>query len=358
MLAERQLTSAQLTRQVEAGLRAILPSDWKITSQREGRARDRRYDLKLSVTAPDGARATVLIEVKANRFAGGVTAAVQQLRAVADAADATDPALVVAAPYLSPTARRQIAEAGAGYFDLTGNALLRCRRPALYIRQDGASKDPWPTDDTLRSLKGRGSARVVRALLDFAPPYGVRELAEKAGVPLGSLSRTIELLDKEGLLTRDSRGPVTALDWEGVIQRWAEDYDITSSNQVSTYLEPRGLTALAAKLEKATGYAATGSFAAQRFSPVAPTRLAAIYTDDVDALAKQLKLTPTDAGANVWLLAPYDDVVFERTSRRDQLVCVSPPQLAVDLLTGPGRDPAEGEELLTWMRRNPDEWRR
>lgn len=151
---------------------------------------------------------------------------------------------------------------------------------------------------------------------------------------------------------------MTELDWEGVIQRWAEDYDVTSSNQVSTYLEPRGPTALPAKLEKASGYAATGSFATQRFSPVAPTRLASIYTDDVDALAKRLKLTPTDAGANVRLLAPYDTVVFERTSRRDGLVCVSPPQLAVDLLTGPGRDPAEAEELLTWMRRNPDEWRR
>ena len=30
--------------------------------------------------------------------------------------------------------------------------------------------------------------------------------------------------------------------------------------------------------------------------------------------------------------------------------CVTPPQLAVDLLTGPGRDPSEGEELLLWMK--------
>ena len=211
MLAERQLTGAQLTKQVEVGRRAIMPPDWEMTSQREARARDRGYDLKLSVTAPDGARTTILVEVKANRFAGGVRAAVQQLRAVADASGAQDPALVVAAPYLSPTARRQIAEVGSGYFDLTGNVFLRCRRPALYIRQDGASKDPWPSDDTLRSLKGRGSARAVRALLDFAPPYGVRELAEKAGVPLGSLSRTIELLGKAAHPRRPWAGDRTRL---------------------------------------------------------------------------------------------------------------------------------------------------
>lgn len=73
--------------------------------------------------------------------------------------------------------------------------------------------------------------------------------------------------------------------------------------------------------------------------------------------AERLELRPTESGANVWLLEPYDDVVFDRTASRDGAVCVSPTQLAVDLLTGPGRDPSEGEELLAWMKGNERAWR-
>ena len=112
----------------------------------------------------------------------------------------------------------------------------------------------------------------MRALLDFQPPYGIRELAARARVPIGSLSRTVDLLDRDGLITKDGRGPITDLNWEGVIRRWAKDYDVTSTNQVNTFLEPRGLPALSTKLGKLKrGYAVTGAFGAQRFSPIAPT---------------------------------------------------------------------------------------
>jgi len=63
-----------------------------------------------------------------------------------------------------------------------------------------------------------------------------------------------------------------------------------------------------------------------------------------------------DSGANVLLIEPFDKVVFERTMRFGELVTVAPSQVAVDLLTGPGREPSEGEELLRWMKENVDAW--
>ena len=36
---------------------------------------------------------------------------------------------------------------------------------------------------------------------------------------------------------------------------------------------------------------------------------------------------------------------------------VAPSQLAVDRLTGPGREPPQGEEILEWMQENEDAWR-
>ena len=57
------------------------------------------------------------------------------------------------------------------------------------------------------------------------------------------------------------------------------------------------------------------------------------------------------------LAEPFDPVVFERTTTRGRLRLVAETQLAADLLTGPGREPSEGDELLSWMRANDKAWR-
>ena len=66
----------------------------------------------------------------------------------------------------------------------------------------------------------------------------------------------------------------------------------------------------------------------------------------------RLDLREIDAGANVVLIEPLDPVAFDRTAERDGLRCVAPSQLAVDLLTGPGREPSQGEQMLKWMEKN------
>jgi hypothetical protein len=231
-------------------------------------------------------------------------------------------------------------------------------RPAIFLERQGATKDPWPSDETLQSLRGRGAGRAVRALIDFRPPFGIRDLAQRADVPIGSLSRVVDLLDRDGLVTRAPRGPITDVDWAGVIRRWSLDYDVRRSNQVATFLDARGLPDVATKLSAARWlYATTGSFAAQQFAPIAPARTVMIYVNDTARIAQRLKLQPADTGANVWLAEPYDPVVYERTTVRDELRVVAVTQLAVDLLTGPGREPSEGEELLDWMKRNEGAWR-
>lgn len=72
-------------------------------------------------------------------------------------------------------------------------AQMRIRRP------------PWTP---LRSLRGRGAARAVRAIVDSAPPFGVRELAASTDVSAATLSRVLELLEREGIIERSHRGPV------------------------------------------------------------------------------------------------------------------------------------------------------
>ncbi len=57
------------------------------------------------------------------------------------------------------------------------------------------------------------------------------------------------------------------------------------------------------------------------------------------------------------LLEPFHEVVFDRGSVVDDVRYAAPSQVAVDLMTGPGRGPSEAEALLKWMAENEDSWR-
>ena len=139
-----------------------------------------------------------------------------------------------------------------------------------------------------------------------------------------------------------------------MIRRWADDYSVLKSNTARSFLDPRGIGNLLRRLPTSRSrYAVTGSLAANRLAPVAPPRLAMVYLDDPDAAASELGLTPTDSGANVMLLVPFDEVVFDRTRSDEGVTYVAPSQVAVDLLTSPGRSPAEGGAVLELMARNP-----
>ena len=90
-------------------------------------------------------------------------------------------------------------------------------------------------------------------------------------------------------------------------------------------LEPRGLPALEKKLRATKlAYVATGAFAAQRFDPIAPARLAAIYVTDAIEFIDHLDLRKTEAGPNVMILEPLDPVVFERRSTTTAFVASLP----------------------------------
>ncbi len=270
---------------------------------------------------------------------------------------------ILIAPFLSPRTVELLTAMNACYADGTGNLRLVLAEPAVYIESQGASRDPYRQPRPLRSLKGPAAARVVRALCDLLPPYGVRMLADKSETPLGTVSRVVTFLDEEALITRDEKKVITAVDWRALIQRWVVDYSITGSNTVHSYLEPRGLSALAAKLSNFSPYAVTGSMAVPM--SIAPARLAMIYVENAEQAAEALELVPTDAGSNVWLIEPFDAVVFERTqtvklgtSPSVSLISAAASQVVADLMTSPGRGPQEADSLIEWMIKNETSWRR
>ena len=325
------------------GLRERLPPGWTVDS-RAGAGR-------IEITSGKGE--SVLLDV--------VMASELTPRGVDRLLMGRDPLrqpVLVYARFLSATTRTRLIDEGAAYADATGNWRMQLSEPGLFLMTNGAAKDPNPPKRPLLSLKGPAAGRVVRALCDFSPPYGIRELADRADIPLGSLSRVVSLLDEAALIEREPRGPIVGVEVEGLIERWVEDYTVIESNGSSTWLAPRGLPPVLGELRETNArVAVTGSFGAASVVSIAPARLLMVYASDVAAVARQLKLVAAEVGANVVLLEPFDDCVFERTWRDERLPVVRHSQTAADLLTSPGRGPEEGEQLLRWMEANQDEWR-
>ena len=352
-----QLTETQILRAVESAVRRIMPSPWTASLAIRTDSDRNHFGAVLTLVAPEGERVVFVVGARRSHTAQSLIVAIDQL-ARATEQGYPEALSLIASGYISPRSKEVLIERGISFVDTTGNIRLSASRPGLFIEANGSTKDPWPDDQPLRSLRGRGAGRATRALIDMRPPYGVRELASRAHLAPATLSRVIELLERDGSLTRGPNGGVTNLDWAGVIRRWVQDYGLRRSNSVSSFLDPRGLGATSESLRSATWrYAVTSSLAAQHFAPIAPPRTAVVYVDDALGAAIDLGLRPSDAGANVLLVEPFDPVVFERSQSSDGLVVVAPSQAVADLLTGPGTEPAEGQELIEWMTKHDDAWR-
>ena len=351
----KALRGNDLLRGVVADVATRIPPGWRIESSIEPSTSGRPPNTLLRVIAPDGQEATIVAEIKQQVRPADLEGASRQLESLVEELGA-DGGLMLAR-YLSPRSRELLARRDLGWADATGNVRIVARRPALWIEAEGAQRDPLPDRRPIRSLRGRAAGRVVRGLVDLRPPYGVSELANRIAAPVATVYRVISFLEEEALLRREPRGPVTDVDWAGVLRRWTQDYGFTTTNTTVSLLAPRGAVSAFESLRTARlRSAATGSMAA-RGPRVAPGRLLALYVEDPSEAAATLGLAETEAGANVILARPFDDVVFDRTAEVDGIVLAAASQVAADLMTGPGRWPQEAEAMLEWMQENEDAWR-
>ncbi len=268
---------------------------------------------------------------------------------------------VIVARYINERLRERLRGADIGFVDLTGNVWLASDRPALFLRDVGASSDPWRGPGRpQQSLKGRPAALVVRALLDFRGPLTLPELARRSGASTGAVYRVVEYLEREQLVDRTPRGPVAQVEWRVILERWAQANPVLEVNRYRSMLAPRGIESLIPLLRDPAAHglcAVTGTLGIQDIVSIAPARTAMLYARDLDAAAEALGLRDAEQGANVLLIDPTSDVVFDRMRPGLDIPIVAESQAAADLLTSPGRGPEEAVALLDWMERNESAWR-
>jgi hypothetical protein len=336
-----------LLRGAVAALGRRLPPGWSVAIRRDAAfAPEGGADALVDITSPDGRGATLSAQVKQRldpRGAGDL---------IVLAARSTRPTLAIA-PWMSAGTRERLSSAGVQLLDLTGNARVVLSAPGLFIETAGAERDPSP-ERRRATLKGEKAGRLVRALCLPVGTFGVRALATAAHTTPGYTSKIVSMLDEEGLVVREA-GRVTSVDLARLLGRWAADAPLSERAHATTWLDPRGLSSLLERLRgTSAGYALTGSFAASRKAPVASPRLASLYVEDPEDFAATLGLRPAEAGANVTLLAPEDDLPYQGTWKDEGLCYAALPQVAADLLSGPGRGPAEAAALIDWMTANPE----
>ena len=277
------------------------------------------------VQAPDGTRLRLVVEVRNTLVPRDVPGILENLERASDLLGGRATPLI-ASPHLSSPVRDALEAAGVSYVDATGNLRLVAEQPAIYLKDRGADSPPWRGPGRPRgTLRGVPAARVVRTLVD------------RSGSSTGATYRVVDFLDREALLSRGPRGEVDAVDWPRLLRRWSHDYESSSDHTITRCLQPRGLSVLVRDLPRLDG--------------------AMVYAEDVARAIDLLALREVDAGTNVLLAAPASRSVSDRGMTVEGVRYAAPSQVAADLLTGPGRNPSEGEELLTWVEHHGHEWR-
>ena len=352
------LTGAEVARRIAALVRESLPPTWKVIESTKSRSGARRPDMQMRVVAPDGRRTRLVLEVKQvveRRDVAGI--AEQVRRYTAGPGDVA----VVGARYLSPSVREALTDEGLSYVAATGNMRIVGDAPAMFISSRGEDRDPWRKGRPRGTLKGEPAARVARALLDYRRDWRVRELITASGASSGATYRVLEYLQRQDLVVK-TEDLYSVTDWERLLRDWSADAAFPDTASVKAFIEPRGVDYFLAKLTEESGFpvAVTGS-AAKEWASYAPAKAAFVYVTSIQGAAEQWGLRSSTTAPNVVLLEPakIGDVPFRNVSKSAAgYPIAAPAQVAADLLNGPGREPAEGEFLIEWMKANEEQWRR
>ena len=255
--------------------------------------------------------------------------------------------------YVSPKLGNELRNLGVNFVDTVGNISIEIPDSRLLLEIRKVNENPFAERGRpLKSLAGEPSARVVRGLLDLGAPIKASTLIAETGVSRASVYRTLEYLESQRYIKRSSPGAVDSIQIGDLVRETSGLFGFGNTGTTFGYIAPRGIDNVLEKFPSAkSNYALTGSAAATLLKPVAETMQLMLYSQERQALAKELGLREVSSGGDVFINIPESDLVFQRTQTLDSLVCVSTAQIAIDLASGPGRNPQEAEALIELLER-------
>ncbi len=292
---------------------------------------------------------TFVVEVKRSGDVAAVWRAAQTVRKHA-AHVAPESIPLVAVPYMGERGRALCEETGIGWLDFSGNAHLIA--PGLRVHVDGRENQFKKRGRPANVFAAMSSRLTRRLLLEAGQFISQRDLANSTGVDEGLTSRVIRKLEEDGLLARNAQGKVRPRDPGVLLDAWRETYEFEKHSILRGYMVARSGAELVRHLassltERKVRYAMTGLGAAWLATRFASFLTASLYLQEHpgEDLIEDLEFQQGERGANVWLIVPADDGVFDGEEDHEAIRCVSPIQVYLDLKGHPERAPEAAEHL-------------
>lgn len=135
---------------------------------------------------------------------------------------------ILIADYINPNMAERLRREEIQYIDTAGNAYIHQPGQHIYIKGNQApkTKERKKKDTTHRAFEPKGLILVYAFLCEarlVACPY--REIADKAGVAVGTVGWVINALKAGGYIQTDGRGEVRKLtNQKELFERWVEEW--------------------------------------------------------------------------------------------------------------------------------------
>ena len=326
-------------------------SGWEVRDA-EGDPVERKLTENHSVRHPDfvlsvknlgtGQNLEFVVEVKSRlqpREARDVVSQLNEYRRVSEVRGGTYCPVVIA-PSLSLAVRAILEEEGIAWLDFGGNAHLDFDGRLIHI--EGR---PVPTEHKERSpqksLFTPKATRLLRVLLQGPlQAHKVEELAERAGVSLGLVSKVRKLLLNQELAV-DGKDGIKIKRPQEILRDWilADDFRNRVETREYSLLEQDHAeiaTIMDSELnDSGVRHAFTQWTAAHLRHPHVPPQITSLYVEsfpDEELLKRVLKVRRVDGGGRLWLHRPADVGVFIGQQTVYGRPLVSDVQIFLDLL--------------------------
>lgn len=130
---------------------------------------------------------------------------------------------LVAANYITPNAKKILQENRINYIDRVGNIWLKI--PLIHVHIDGIHNQPPSEDQMNRAFTKTGIKVVFQFILNpELLNLTYREMAEVAGVSLGTIPKVLEGLKEEGFILKKTSNQWAIKDVESLVERWQNEY--------------------------------------------------------------------------------------------------------------------------------------
>jgi hypothetical protein len=288
-----------------------------------------------------------IVDIKANTEPRFLRNTIHQMRKIISGFPQYYPMIV--SGFIGPGGRDILRKEGINYMDELGNIGIFLKEGLILVEGRGNIKKE---KRELRSLFAPKSTRVLRTILENPDKIWRLEVLSKISkISIGQIYKVKNRLENEEIVVKTSKG-LKLLKPSALLDLWRTNYDVTDKNNIESFYSsdspPEQLVKKLARIaeKEKINYAFTLFAGANMISPYVRTPQVHLYlSKNKEGFIKEADLKPVIFGANVHLLTPFDEGIFNPIQIIEGINIVGNIQLYLDLVNYPARGKEQAEIL-------------